>query len=56
MKAMLIKLLRALKLDALLLGLLEKIALGLIKRVASVQIAARALLDELTLIGEAVSA
>ena len=47
MKAFLVKLWRALKLKALLLGLLEKIALGLIKKLVSVQIAARELLAEL---------
>ncbi len=47
MKAFFGKLLRLLKLDALLLGLLEKIALGLIKKITSLQYAAKELLDEL---------
>ena len=47
MKAKFIKFLRFIKLDVLLLGLLEKIALGLIKKIGSVQVAARALLNEL---------
>ena len=41
--------LRATRLDVLLLGLLEKIVLGLIKKITSVQIAAQALLNELAL-------
>lgn len=47
MKAFFGKLLRFIKLDALLLGLLEKIALGLIKKITSLQYAAKELLDEL---------
>ena len=49
MKKFLKKVLRAIKLDVLLLGLLEKLVLGLIKRITSVQLSAQALLDELAL-------
>ena len=52
MKKWLKKVLRAIKLDVLLLGLLEKLVLGLIKKITSVQLSARALLDELALQAE----
>jgi hypothetical protein len=52
MKKIVKRFLRAIKLDVLLLGLLEKIVLGLIKKITSVQIAARTLLDELAFCGE----
>jgi len=51
-KKFLKKVLRAIKLDVLLLGLLEKLVLGLIKKIVSVQISAKALLDELALQAE----
>ncbi len=54
MKKMIKGFLRATKLDVLLLGLLEKIVLGLIKKIKSVQIAAQALLDELAACAEVV--
>ena len=49
MKKFMKKVLRAIKLDVLLLGLLEKLVLGLIKKITSVQISAKALLEELSL-------
>lgn len=51
-KASVKKFLRAIRLDVLLLGLVEKLVLGLIKKITSVQISARALLDELALCAE----
>lgn len=48
MKALLKKLLRALGLDTLLLGLIEKLALGLVKRLSAIAAAARTALDQAT--------
>lgn len=47
MKKTIKKVLRAIKLDVLLLGLLEKLVLALIKKIAPIQISAKLLLDEL---------
>ena len=52
MKKLIKKVLRAIKLDVLLLGLLEKLVLGLIKKITSVHLSAKALIEELALQAE----
>ena len=48
MKAMFVKWLRALKLDTLLLGLIEKLVLGLVKKIPSLQTSVRETLETLS--------
>ena len=49
MKKTIKKVLRAIKIDVLLLGLIEKLVLALIKKITPIQISAKLLLDELSI-------
>lgn len=48
MKKVFVKWLRALKLDTLLLGLIEKLVLGLVKKIPTLQDSVRETLETLT--------